>query len=302
MLDEARCRRAIGEAFPSLEVRSVRYFAAGWDYELWELNGELLVRFPMREECAEPLRVESRLLPALAEHVSVALPRPEYVSGGVASFPWPFFAYRKLAGLPLVDARPSDEALRSIARQMGRFLRELHSFPVERAAALGVPVYSPEGWRQHYADFHEKVSALVLPLFSPGEAASVEPFWRDLLGGEEHFAFSPVLIHGDLDDAHMLVDSERIVGVIDFGDVCVGDAALDFAGCEGAFREEALAAYGASPQERERLSARADSYRKIGPFHAVIYGIEGNHPEWVQRGVEAIRGWLAESTTDEGSG
>jgi aminoglycoside 2''-phosphotransferase len=183
--------------------------------------------------------------------------------------------------------------MRSIARQVGRFLSELHSFPVERAAALGVPVYSPEGWRQHYVEFYEKVRPLVLPLLSPGEAASVESFWRDLLGGEEHFAFSPALIHRDLDDAHMLVDSERIVGVIDFGDVCIGDQALDFAGCEGAFREEALTAYGASPEVHARLSARADAYRKIGPFHAVIYGIEGNHAEWLQRGVEAVRARLA---------
>lgn len=123
MLDEARCRQAIAEAFPSLEIRSLRYFAAGWDYELWELNGGQLFRFPLREECAAPLRVESRLLPELARHVSVAVPRPEYVSGGVASFPRPFFAYRKLAGVPLVEARPSDEALRSIAGQVGRFLR-----------------------------------------------------------------------------------------------------------------------------------------------------------------------------------
>ncbi|MBI4571647.1 MAG: hypothetical protein HY723_06815 [Chloroflexi bacterium] len=72
MLDEARCRLAIAEGFPQLDLRSVRYFAGGWDYELWEVNGELLFRFPLREECAGPLEREARLLAAIAG----ALPLP----------------------------------------------------------------------------------------------------------------------------------------------------------------------------------------------------------------------------------
>ncbi len=293
MLDEDRCRRAIGEAFPGLEVRSARYFAAGWDYELWEINDELLFRFPMREECAEPLRVESRLLAELAEHLSMPVPRPAYVSDGVASFQQPFFAYRKLAGVPLEEAGASEDERREIAAQVGRFLHELHSFPVERAAALGVPVFSPEGWRQHYVEFYEKVRPLVVPLLSANEAAALESFWRKLLDSKEFFQFSPALIHRDLGGAHVLVDGERIAGVIDFGDVCVADPGFDFTGWEGDFRERALAAYGLSQDQRERFSARADTYRKIIPFHAVIYGVGGNHPESTQRGVEAIRERLA---------
>ena len=91
MLDEERCRRILVESFPEFDVRSVQYFAQGWDYELWEVacvaDDELLFRFPLRPECAAPLRIEARLLTALADALSVLVPRPLYVSEGCTAFP-----------------------------------------------------------------------------------------------------------------------------------------------------------------------------------------------------------------------
>src|SRR3954468_14362555 len=34
-------------------------------------------------------------------------------------------------------------------------------------------------------------------------------------------------LHGDLHPANLLVESDRLCGVIDFGDLCVGDPAVD---------------------------------------------------------------------------
>ena len=100
--------------------------------------------------------------------------------------------------------------------------------------------------------------------------------------------FQPALIHRDLDDAHVLVDAEhgQITGVIDFGDVCVGDPALDFAGREGAFRAHMLQSYGLPLDET--FGERPDLYRRISPFHAMLYGLEMGDSGWVRRGVEAI--------------
>lgn len=290
MLDAERCRRTIAETFPDLIVQSARYFAAGWDYELWEVNGDLLFRFPLRPACAAPLRIEARLLPTLADALSTPVPKPLYVSDGCDAFPLPFFGYRRLAGTPLHQAALSDHALRAVARQLGGFLTELHSFSTERAAALGVPAYTAEKWRDHYSGFRNEVRQKVLPLLERNEADAVEAFWQEFLGCDRHFRFSPVLIHGDLDAAHILVDLERarITGIIDFGDARVGDPALDFAGCEGAFRAELLASY-ELPLD-ETIGERADIYRhNISPFHAVLYGLEIGDPTWVRRGVEAVR-------------
>lgn len=287
MLDEARCRRAIGEAFPQLDLRSVRYFASGWDYELWEVNGELLFRFPQREECAGPLRKEARLLAAIAGTLPLAVPRPELVSEGCASFALPFFAYRRLAGEPLEDARLDAQAMEAIGRQLGGFLSALRGFPAERADPLGVPIYSVETWRQEFRDIRARCDREAGALLSSEERRAVEAFWARYFDDERYFRWTPALVHRDLGLAHILVDERgAVTGVIDFGDACVGDPAFDFGGL-ASLQGAALAAYG--PPDDGTLAERAEIYRQIAPFHEVFYGLKIDSDEHVQAGLAGIR-------------
>jgi aminoglycoside 2''-phosphotransferase len=301
-LDEHMVRRAITEAFPSLDTSDAHYFAAGWDYELWQIDGDLLVRFPLRDECGPPLQVEARLLTELADAVSVPIPRPVHVSDGVDAFPMPFFAYRKLPGVALEQAKLDDAGRDAVARQIGAFLSELHRFPIARAAALGVPVKDGAAWRDGYRRMQIRAREEVLPRLSAESAQGVEAFFEEFLSNDAHFAFTPRLIHGDLDAAHVLVNAAgtSVTGVIDFGDARVGDPAGDFGGYpefkEEMFnmplREAILSAYELPLDETFR--ERAAIYRdRISPFHAVLYGLEAGNEAWLRRGLAAIDRWAA---------
>ena len=289
VLDSKRCRRILGESVPDPEIRSVRYFDSGWDYELWEVNGELLFRFPKRPECAETLRKEARLLTKLAGRLSIAVPRPEYVSEGCEDFPLPFFGYRTLPGDPLDKVTLDEQTRELIAQQLGRFLSELHGFPAERAAELGVPSYSAEGWRAYYRQLREQVRREVLPLLARSERRAVDAFWRRFLDDERHFRFEPVLLHGDLSPEHILVDLERtaITGVIDFGDAVVGDPAGDFGGFTAAFRQAVLGAYDLPVDDS--LLDRAADYWKISPFHEVLHGLNIDDQKHIDNGLAHVR-------------
>ncbi len=289
LLDEARCRRIIAQAFPDLAVGTLQYFSAGWDYELWRVNGELLFRFPLRPECAEPLRVEARLLGDLAGRLSVPVPRPEYVSSGCDEFPMPFFAYRRLPGMPLEQAHLGEEGLARVGAQLGRFLTELHSFPVDRASALGVPCFTADGWRDKERAFRMRCDREVSPLLSDIEREAVAQFWDGYLEDDAMFAFTPALIHNDLGSEHLLIDrqSGRLTGVIDFGDARGGDPALDFAAVPPALREAAMASY-IGPKD-DRLLVRTEVYRQIDPFHHVLYGLHVEETGHVETGLRGIR-------------
>ena len=289
MLDDARCRRILREAFPEIAIRTLGYFASGWDYEMWEVNGELLVRFPRREECGKPLLKEVRLLAELADTISAPVPRPQFFSEGCEAFQLPFFGYRKLAGSPLSKVKLSARKRTSMARQLGRFLSELHRFPPDRAAALGVPTYSTEGWDQLYSELRETCDHNVSPLLSPAERDTVEAFWESFLGDDRNARFQPVLIHGDLGLDHILVDERRatITGVIDFGDAMVGDPALDFVGFDEALRQDVLSNYGLTSDET--LLDRAAWYWQVGPFYEVLYGQQIGEPEYVESGLGGVR-------------
>jgi aminoglycoside phosphotransferase (APT) family kinase protein len=76
---------------------------------------------------------------------------------------------------------------------------------------------------------------------------------------------TPVLVHGDLHVRHLLVDDAgRATGVIDWGDVCLADPAVDLSLGFGAFggraRAAFLAAYGPVDDVRG-LRARALAVR-----------------------------------------
>ncbi len=291
MLDEERCRRILSESFPELGIRTVRYFAQGWDYELWEVacvaEGELLFRFPLRPECADPLRVEARLLAELADALSTPVPRPLYVSDGCAAFPQPFFGYRKLDGAALAGASGAQRL--ALAPQIGRFLTELHSFPPERAAALGVACYTTEGWREHYRAFRETTRRDVAPLLASEERGAVEAFWRRFLDDERHFRFRPVLVHADLGQSHILIDEAgaSIRAVIDFADAMVGDPAIDFVGFDPELRHAVLESYELPVDET--FLERARCYLQIGPMHEVLYGLRIDDQAYVESGLAGVR-------------
>lgn len=277
----------IAEGVPGLSVATVRFFEEGWDYELWEVNGELLFRFPKRAECAMPLMREARLLSELADALTTPVPRPEHIYEGDAESGMPFFAYRKLAGVPLSII---DEAHRAgFAQQIGHFLSELHRFPVKRAIAAGIPALTAESWREKYRAFRDEVRDALLPLLTPGEQATVETFWRSFLDDDRHFQFRPALVHGDLGLEHILVDPDTatLTGVIDFADAMIGDPAIDFVVVHAAFGEAPLAGYDLPADET--LLTRARAYLQIGPFHEVLYGQQTRQPRFVESGLEGIR-------------
>lgn len=285
MLNEEQFRGVVAACAPELKLTSARRFGEGWDFELWEANGELLFRFPKRAEGVEALVIEAKLLRELAPALDTPIPELVHVSDGVDAFPMPFFSYRYLPGEPLKKAPAGGE----VAAETGAFLSELHRFPAQRATELGVRTFTAESWHDEYAEFRERTDNEVTCLLSPDEQRKVAAFWDGFLDDDRNFRFRPALIHADLGFEHLLVDGDRnhLLGVIDFGDARVGDPALDFVVFNGTFGDAVVAAY--DGEIDETFVQRASAYLQIGPFHEVLYGQETDQPKFVESGLEGIR-------------
>ncbi|MBD0338703.1 MAG: phosphotransferase [Thermoleophilia bacterium] len=236
----------------------------GWDSVVVEVGGEWIVRVPRRPEVRRALAVEVRLLPELPGPV----PRFALVSEGAV-------AYRKLPGDPI------DPSSRRVGAQVGGFLAELHAFPVERARELGVP---EPPWRETYERFTREV--LGAAELGPVAQAVVEGF----LGDDANFAWEPALVHADLGPAHLLAEGDELTGVIDWGDVRIGDPALDFAWLlRQPFAEAVLSAYGAHDPG---VPGRALFYHRLGPWYELHYGLFFDRPEFVESGLAGVRSRL----------
>jgi aminoglycoside 2''-phosphotransferase len=235
------------------------------------------------------LQKERALLPELARWVSLPLPRFEFLpEAGQVGGP-PFAGYRKIPGEPLTAGLA---AAPGVAGQIGRFLSELHRFPVQKAVQLGLQATSPAQWRQDYVDFYEWIRGQVFPRLEAPWRAAAAGLWESFLDNEGNFRFQPALIHGDLYGEHILCDpvQQRVNGVIDWGDANIGDPSFDLVGLLGTggrgFVEGVLNHY--SGVLGENLWPRINFYLTIIPFHQIRFGLEENLATHREQGFEQL--------------
>ena len=228
----------------------------GWANWTFELDGSLIVRFPRNDSVALATHRELNLLPALARHVSFAVPEPTHVGT------WndrPFFAYRRIDGRAL---RAGDDPA-----PVGRMVAELHAFPVERAAELLRVGPPSRAWRDRYVDFWPLVEEVALPEMDAALADEVRRRYHAMV--DDPPDFPPTLVHNDLGPEHVLVGA----GIIDFEDATVGDPAVDIAPLVATLGRDALPVLTAGRDLGDRLEDRIRFYRWMGSVHAVIYGV-----------------------------
>jgi aminoglycoside phosphotransferase (APT) family kinase protein len=265
--------------FPEFRGRSIIQLAGGWDFDVFEVDDEWIVRLPNRDEVAHWLAREVAVLPAVAPTLPVDVPHFELTRGADG------VAYRKLSGAEL----RAEDATASVADTLGRFLRALHAFPVPRALALGADDRSGERTSSYFRDVRWPIfREHVVPLLSEVEQEEVEN--RATRYVELSASVDAALVHRDLGPEHVLVRDGIVTGVIDWTDALVGDPAIDFAwlvhGVRDDFGRDVLAAYGAVD---EAFLERARFLHVLGPFYEVHYGLFSSQPQLIESGLAGIR-------------
>lgn len=250
----------VGGQFPALRDLPVEPLATGWDNTVFRVGGRWVFRFPRREIAVPGVLREIEHLPRLAGRLTLPIPVPELVGRPAGGFPWPFWGARVVAGRELVDADLPDSARVAAAAGAGAFLRALHDPRLVAEAGEGLPQdpirRGAPGVRAPMA--RERLDRLARQgLWEPSPATEAVLDEGARLGAPTG---DLVVCHGDLHPRHLLVDGEgRASGVIDWGDLCLADPAVDLSLAYGAFRGRArsamLDAYGPVSAERE-LRAR----------------------------------------------
>lgn len=265
-MDARRAAELVALAAPKLAGATIVALANGWDNTVVTVGEEWAFRFPRRAIALPGVRREIAVLPRIGPLLPLPVPVPEVVgSDGAAGEAWPFTGARLIPGRELADAGVPDAARTPLAAATGAFLRVLHSPEARAAVDVDLPV-DPLG-RGHPASrlrqTRELLEGLVAGGTWPGDPAVDALLDRaarlDPPGG------TPVLVHGDLHARHVLVDEAGAArGVIDWGDLCLADPAVDlsigYAAFAGRAREAFLEAYGLVDAERE-LRARALAVR-----------------------------------------
>ena len=241
-----RWRDLIRAEWPELAVDRIEVLPhLGWggDSDAVLVNGELVFRFPRGPEVVRALAVEICLLPRLGRRVPVAIPDFQYIAVDPASGRPRFVGYRAISGQPLTAERlaavADAGAVARLAAALAAFLSALHTFPVDEARACGAPAPFADG-RTQLEHYRAMVEEIVFPALDARTRQVLDRQFTDLLADDRAGRWPAVVCHGDLSTDHILATvpgaegtasrggPAALTGIIDFGDVCIGDPTGEF--------------------------------------------------------------------------
>lgn len=191
------------------------------------MNGDYLFRFPRHQTAAEGLRREICLLPRLRPLLDLAIPEFNFVgqyAGGL-----PFVGYRKIRGRALCPAlyrALPEERRHRVLEQLGAFFTALHSFSANDAPDCGLPLVDVQADVE--ADL-KRFKASIFPYWIAQPRGRVELLYVRYLTTPTTSATSHLSAPCRYSPERVLYDQRRgeISGIIDFGDLRVGDPDFD---------------------------------------------------------------------------
>lgn len=280
-VDEGFVRELVGDRYPDLAGLEIRRVPSGWDNQLWRLGDELVVRLPMTERAPSLLRKEFRWLPGLAGRLPLPVPTPRYLNEPDARFPRPWTLANWVPGEP-ADGVEVTDAARSVANLAG-FLRALHRpAPADAPtdAGRGGPIATATG------DFEGLLAGVTEAVDVP----RVRRVWDEAVAAPR-WTGPPVWLHADLHPANVVVADGAVCGIVDFGDLCAGDPAVDLAAAWKLLPQGSDAdffdAYGGTDEAtvcRARGRAVLKALVLVSVGQAWDRGLPGGQPTWGRAG------------------
>lgn len=215
-------REMLATRFPQwASLRLERVATYGTDNVLFRLGDDLCVRLPRVRTETVPLPVieqlarDAALLPRLAPHLPVAVPAVVALAEPVAAYPYPWAIYRWL------DGAPPRAGSATLAHDLADFLAALQRIETtgaRRGRDRGGPLtIRDRATRTALEQLHAEIDVARATL--AWEAALAAPAWDR----------EPVWLHGDILEGNLLVRGGRLSAVIDWGCLCAGDPAFDYA-------------------------------------------------------------------------
>ncbi|MFF2996944.1 aminoglycoside phosphotransferase family protein [Streptomyces sp. NPDC057950] len=220
-VDDALVRRLIAGQFPQwAELPVERFPSAGTVNAMYRLGNDMVVRLPLLKGGANDVAVERTWLPRLAPQLPTTI--PEVLGDGqpAEGYPWPWSVYRWLTGENPEAGVLSEPAL--LAEDLAGFVVAMRSMTLPDAprAHRGGPVVSLD------AETRAAIEELRGNPWEDVDCDAAATVWEETLRAPAWDGM-PVWLHADLMPGNLLVADGRLIAVIDFGCLGVGDPACD---------------------------------------------------------------------------
>jgi aminoglycoside phosphotransferase (APT) family kinase protein len=288
VVDGATARALIRSQFPGIEAAAVEPMGFGYDNTAFFVDATYVFRFPRRTVAVALIEREATVLPAIAPMLPVSIPVPIHIGVPSERFPWPFAGYVRIAGATASSLDVSTALRADLAFPLGEFLRALHA--IEPSGEVGDALPGDLIGRLDHGRCLPLATQRLAELEGAGVLADVESFLDYLVRNVPSACARRTLVHGDLYARHLLLDERmQLHGVIDWGDVHLGDPALDLAVVVAMLPRSARDSFEAAYGRVEPAIWKRARYRAI--FHSIMvahYGQTADDPEMLRIGLHAL--------------
>ena len=213
----------IAEQFPQwahLPIKPVEL--SGWDNRTFRLGTDMSIRLPSEECYAQQVQKEQKWLPVLAPRLSLRIPAPVAMGKPSKKYPFSWSIYRWIDGESVYSQDFDQMHLLQLAIQLAEFLNELHTIDSAGGPLPGFHNFY-RGDSPSVYDTETRSAIAQLQGFINTEA--VMSVWEKAISSK--WSKKPVWIHGDLSVGNILIKDNKLIAVIDFGQMGVGDPACD---------------------------------------------------------------------------
>jgi aminoglycoside phosphotransferase (APT) family kinase protein len=284
----------INAQFPELAPARITVIGEGWDNVAFGVNDSYVFRFPRRQIAVKLLETETAILPWLAPQLPIPVPTPIFVGRPTSEYPYPFTGCAFLPGITACRADLTDSQRTALAPLLARFLRALHSTDAKKARKLGAAgdTSGRLDVARHSSGARSRIDSLADRGIIPTETADR---LIDLIASTPTNlpVRTDTVVHGDLYARHLLVSASpqrTLTGIIDWGDLHLGDSAMDlalvFTVLPPSARGQFWITYGI-PDNRTYALAR---FRAVcGMSWVVHYAAETGERELLREGVIGLR-------------
>lgn len=223
-----RIKKTINKCFDTIHIKSIESIGEGWRNKAYLINDRYIFRFPKEKRGAIDLEKEINVLPKINNHISISIPQFEYI--GKQDNGFSFVGYKILNGTPMdyeVFNTLSTSSRDKLAKRVAKFIIELSTYPIDLLFNCDIPFID---YYNEFKELFEVTKVKVFPILDNDIREFIFTRFDLYLKNKENFEYTPTLLHADISLDHLIFDaeSEELVGIIDFGDMVIGDPDYEY--------------------------------------------------------------------------
>lgn len=235
-------------------------------------------RFAKHEETVNFFEKEINILNLVKDFVHIPVPYYEYIERGIGKCR--FFSGTPLYRDEILNLNEYDQD--RLAEQIGVFLKQLHSIPLEKINEYKIDKFPGAGTRYDHIKQFEKIQEKLFPSMSGYTIECVNKLYKPILDNENFLNYNPVLIHGDLAPFHFIYNSKqnKINAIIDFGVSGLGDPAHDVGVILDNFGEKFVKRMSSVYTDIPYFIDRSRYYARVSALWWSLRALETNDIAW----------------------